>query len=287
MAKYVILYNSLSGNGKGLKAAEELKAKLQGDEVRFDDITKIEDYGAYFEKTPEDEKIVICGGDGTLNHFVNAYDTDNLEREIRYYPAGTGNDFLNDVKDEVGEPPFVLNPYLKDLPTVTIKGKDYKVLNGVGFGIDGYCCEEGDRIRQEKPGTEVNYTSIAIKGLLFKFKPVNATVTVDGLKRSYKKVWLAPTMKGRFYGGGMNATPNQKRLDPEHKLSTLLFHGSGKIKTLIIFPNIFKGEHIKHTDCVEVLTGHDVTVEFDTPCALQVDGETILGVTKYHMVAKK
>ncbi len=287
MAKYVILYNSLSGNGKGLKAAEELKAKLQGDEVRFDDITKISDYGAYFKKTPEDERIVICGGDGTLNHFVNAYDTDSLTREIRYYPAGTGNDFLNDVKDEAGEPPFVLNPYLKDLPSVTIKGKTYKVLNGVGFGIDGYCCEEGDRIRQEKPGTDVNYTSIAIKGVLFKFKPVNATITIDGLKRNYKKVWLAPTMHGRFYGGGMNATPQQKRLDPEHKLSTLLFHGSGRVKTLMVFPGIFKGEHVKHTDCVEVLTGHDVVVEFDKPCALQVDGETILGVTSYHMVSKK
>lgn len=287
MAKYVILYNSLSGNGKGLKAAEELKAKLQGSEVRFDDITKINDYGAYFDKTPADEQIVICGGDGTINHFINAYDTDRLEREIRYYPAGTGNDFLNDVKDEAGPLPFVLNPYLKDLPVVTVKGKDYKVLNGVGFGIDGYCCEEGDRIRQEKPGTDVNYTSIAIKGLLFKFKPVNATVTVDGLKRSYKKVWLAPTMKGRFYGGGMNATPNQKRLDPEHKLSTLLFHGSGKLKTLMIFPGIFKGEHVKHTDAVEVLTGHDIKVEFDKPCALQIDGETLLGVTSYHMVSKK
>jgi len=287
MAKYVILYNSLSGNGKGLKTAEELKAKLSGAEVRFDDITKIQDYEAYFRDTPEDEQIILCGGDGTLNHFVNACDTDSLSREIQYYPAGTGNDFLNDIKDEVGEPPFVLNPYLKDLPVVTVKGRDYKVLNGVGFGIDGYCCEEGDRIRQEKPGTDVNYTAIAIKGLLFKFKPVNATVTVDGLKRSYKKVWLAPTMHGRFYGGGMNATPDQKRLDPEHKLSTLLFHGSGKLKTLMIFPGIFKGEHVKHTDCVEVLTGHDVIVEFDKPTALQIDGETFLGVTSYHMVSKK
>ena len=286
MEKYVILYNSLSGNGKGLKTAEELKAKLSG-AVRFEDITKISDYNAYFKETPADETIIICGGDGTLNHFINACDTDALEREIQYYPAGTGNDFLNDVREEAGDPPFALNSYLKNLPIVTVKGRSYKVLNGVGFGIDGYCCEEGDRIRQEKPGTDVNYTAIAIKGLLFKFKPVNATVMIDGLKSSYKKVWLAPTMKGRFYGGGMNATPGQRRLDPEHKLSTLLFYGSGKLKTLTIFPGIFKGEHVKHTDCVKVLTGHDITVEFDTPTALQVDGETILGVTSYHIVSKK
>ena len=287
MEKYVILYNALSGNGKGQKAAEELKEKLGNVSVRFDDITKISDYGKFFAETPQEEKIVICGGDGTLNHFINAYDTNQLSRDILYYPAGTGNDFLNDVKEEAGEPPFVLNPYLKDLPVVTVKGKDYKVLNGVGFGIDGYCCEEGDRIRQQTPGKDVNYTAIAIKGLLGKFKPVNATVTVDGQKKTYNKCWLAPTMHGRYYGGGMNATPDQKRLDPEHKLSTMVFWGSGKLKTLTIFPGIFKGEHVKHTDCVEVLTGHDITVEFDRPTALQIDGETILDVTSYHMVAKK
>ena len=35
--------------------------------------------------------------------------------------------------------------------------------------MDGYCCEEGDKHRavSDKP---VNYTTIAIKGLLYKFK---------------------------------------------------------------------------------------------------------------------
>ena len=71
------------------------------------------------------------------------------------------------------------------------------------------------------------------------------------------------------------------------RISTLVFHGSGKLKTLMIFPNIFKGTHVKHTDCVEVLTGKKVTVKFDRPVALQVDGETILGVSEYTMVSHK
>lgn len=51
------------------------------------------------------------------------------------------------------------------------------------------------------------------------------------------------------------------------------------------FPSIFKGEHVKHTNTVEVLVGKDITVEFDSPAALQIDGETIKGVTKYHATA--
>ena len=76
------------------------------------------------------------------------------------------------------------------LPTVIVNEKEYKFINGVGFGIDGYCCEVGDeqRAKSDKP---VNYTSIAIKGLLFHFKPVNATVTYDGKSRTFPKVWLS------------------------------------------------------------------------------------------------
>ena len=58
-------------------------------------------------------------------------------------------------------------------------------------------------------------------------------------------------------------------------------YGAGKLKTLAVFPSIFKGEHVKHTEMVKVLTGHEIRVEFDRPAALQIDGETILGVTSY------
>ncbi len=46
-------------------------------------------------------------------------------------------------------------------------------------------------------------TAIAIKGLLFHYRPTNAVITVDGVTHTYKKVWLVPTMNGRYYGGGM------------------------------------------------------------------------------------
>ncbi len=129
----------------------------------------------------------------------------------------------------------------------------------------------------------INDTSFAIKGLLFHYKPTNATVTVDGVPHTYERVWLAPTMNGRFYGGGMMPTPAQDRLNQQRTVSTMVFHGSGKLKTLMIFPSIFKGERIGHNKQVEILTGHDITVEFDRPTALQIDGETVLGITQYHV----
>jgi len=58
-------------------------------------------------------------------------------------------------------------------------------------------------------------------------------------------------------------------------------HGKGKIATLLAFPSIFKGEHINKKKMVSVFEGYNITVSFDRPTALQIDGETIKNVTEY------
>lgn len=280
MAKYNVLYNPLAGNGKGENAAKKLKELLNGDELTFTDMTKVSDYRALFASMPEDERVIVSGGDGTLNRFINDTEEVAFANPVYYYATGSGNDFLKDIGGNVGDKPVCIDKYLKALPTVDVKGKSYRFINGIGYGIDGYCCEVGDKLREtsDKP---INYAGIAIKGLLFHYHPTSATVIVDGVEHQYKKVWLAPTMNGRYYGGGMIPTPKQDRLNKEHTVSVMVYYGSGKIKSLAVFPSIFKGEHVNHREMVEVLSGKEITVRFDSPAALQVDGETIIGVTEY------
>lgn len=280
---YHVLFNPLAGNGAG---AEEAKAlKMDGAELQFHDVTKLDGYAAFLRSIAPEDGVILTGGDGTLNRFVNEVDVAGVPNEILYYAVGTGNDFLNDLGKKVGEPPFSIKKYLCDLPTVTVKGKTSRFLNGIGYGIDGYCCEVGDELRR-KSDKPVNYAAIAIKGLLFHFKPANAVVTVDGKEYRFKKVWLAPTMNGRFYGGGMMIAPRQDRLNAERTVTVSVLFGSGKLKTLIVFPSIFKGEHVRHTEMSKTITGHEVTVKFDRPTALQIDGETVRGVTEYSVSSK-
>ena len=92
--------------------------------------------------------------------------------------------------------------------------------------------------------------------LLFHYKPTSAVVTVAGKSHTYHHVWLAHTMNGRYYGGGMMPTPAQRRLNPDGTMSTMVMYGKGKLKPLTVFPSIFKGEHIRHNEMAEVLTGH-------------------------------
>ncbi len=277
MKKYYVLYNPKANNGKCADTAKLLSVILVG-EINYVDILKINSYKRFFSGLDESYSIVICGGDGTLNKFINQTKGIDIVNDVYYYPCGTGNDFYKDVNQN-GEELIKINGYLKNLPTVEVNGEKHIFINGVGYGIDGYCCEEGDRLHAKNKN--VDYTKIAILGLLFKYKPTNAKVIVDGVEHSYKKVWLAPTMYGKYYGGGMMPCPEQSRSSEEKFVSVMIFHGSNKLKTLMIFPNIFKGEHVKSKKHVEVLSGKNIEVIFDSKRAVQIDGETISGILSY------
>ena len=275
MAKGYVIYNPLAGNGNAEEDAKLLQMVLDED-LEYYDMTRITNYAAFLSGMEKDDYLVIVGGDGTLNRFINDTSGIDISQEILYYPSGNGNDFARELGTNGN--PVVITRHLKNVPSVEVNGKCYHFINGVGFGIDGYCCQVGDE-RKKMPGKKVNYTGIAIKGLLFHFQARNAKVTVDGKKYAYQKVWIAPTMHGHYYGGGMIPTPGQER--DSGKLSLMLFHGVGRLRTLCVFPGIFKGTHVKHKNMVAVHTGKEITVEFDRPTPLQIDGETILDVTKY------
>lgn len=285
MSRYHILYNPFAGDGG---AAE--KAKCLGTcykDASIYDMTAMGSYEDFFRQIGDEDSVIICGGDGTLNRFANETAEIDRKNNIYYCPVGSGNDFFRDItptEEEKKEGIYEINRYLRHLPSVTVNGETRHFINGIGYGIDGYCCEEGDRLKAASK-KKINYAGIAIKGMFFGFKRANATVTVDGKTRHFKKVWLAPTMNGKYYGGGMIPTPNQDRLAEDGKLSLLVFYKSGKLRTLMVFPTLFKGEHVKRKDVAEVLEGYDITVEFDRPTPLQIDGETISGVSSYHALS--
>ncbi len=283
MAKYHVLKNNVAGGGWNEEKAVKLEKALEGNEITYDDIMEIGSYEDFFAGISPDDKVLIAGGDGTLCRFVNDTLGIKYPNEIYYFASGTGNDFLHDIEANP-DVPVLINQYIKDLPVAEINGKKYKFINGIGFGIDGYCCEEGDK-RREKGSKKINYTAIALKGLAYDYKRTNAKITVDGEVHNFKKVWLVPTMNGRYYGGGMMATPTQDRLNGEHTVTVSPMYGGSKLKTLLVFPSIFEGKHIEHKEMVSIFSGHEIEVEFDRPTALQIDGETVTNVTKYKVYA--
>ena len=179
MSVKYILYNPLSCNGKGTELAQKLTEIYKDDELKYCNMTQISGYGTFFDSISPESDIVLCGGDGTLNRFINDSDGYPYENPLYYYGTGSGNDFLRDLGKEQGCEPVRINEYVRNLPIVTVNGKSSRFINAIGYGIDGYCCEKGDELR-EKSDKPINYTSIAVKGLLFHFRPANAVINVDG-----------------------------------------------------------------------------------------------------------
>lgn len=277
MKKY-ILYNPIAGNERGDGVAKKLGSLYIGYEVEYLDILKIESFENFFSSINDEDDVIICGGDGTLNRFANRINGIDVKNKLFYYSAGSGNDFLNDLEKPFGSEPLLINDYMENLPTVEINGITFRFFNGIGFGIEGTVCAVGNKLR-ETSNKKINYTSIALRLILFSFRPRNAKITVDGETFEHRKVWLASSMYGRYFGGGMKIAPNQKRGSDE--LSLVVVHDCSKLQLMCVFPSVFKGEHLKFKKLVSVYTGKEITVEYDTPCELQLDGETVNDVKSY------
>ena len=281
--KYYILFNPLAGNGNSEDKFKSLN--IQDSEKIFYDVT-VNDYHLKLLSDLEcDDKIIICGGDGTLNRFISDIADMNIKNDILYIASGSGNDFMNDIIHKYPDEPVKINELIENLPIVTIKDKTYRFLNGVGLGVDGCVCAEISRLRKIKK-KKVNYIPVALKVLFKCYTPTKATVTIDGETKEYSRVWMSSVMKGKFFGGGMKIAPDQDRFDSGNLVTCLVAHNLSKLKIISLFVTIFKGTHTKYVKHVAIKKCHEIKVEFDRPTILQIDGEPIEDVVSYTVSAK-
>ena len=283
--KYHILYNPLAGNGRILKSLNKMQLP-EGCERKLIELDSINNLDEYFADLPTNDKIVICGGDGTLNRFVNSFDREKTHNDILYFASGSGNDFLKDLNLKPDNTLININKYISNLPLLKIRDRSLKFLNGIGYGLDGYVCSEINRKRgMGKP--KVSYIATAIKAFLFGYKPCRATLNIDGKEFKYEKVWLAPTMKGRFFGGGMMIAPTQDRMCEDSAVTVVIAHNMSTLRILTLFPTIFKGKHIEYKRYLDIHKGNNISIKFERPSALQIDGETINDVDEYTVTANR
>ncbi len=274
-----LLLNPLANNSKGEQDARQWAAE-NNVECEFTSLLDIKDMKAFFDGLKEDDEVILTGGDGTINRFANDVYGYEFKNPVFYVKCGSGNDFYRDNEHLAVDGKIDIRPMMKNLPLITVKGIQRRFVNGIGYGIDGETCRIGDiqRATSDKP---VSYSNIAIKLLLGSYKLKKATVEVDGKVSTFENVWMASTMKGRFYGGGMMVAPNQDRFNEDGSVSVVTLYKKNRLVTLMRFPSLNKGEHILKKDWVTVQTGHKVTVSFDQPCALQIDGDVIEDVLTY------
>ena len=286
MSTYHILYNRLSRSNTGELEAHMLDEVMSGESLKYWNVIDIEDYDKFFASIPEDDKIIVAGGDGTLNRFINRTDNCHIPQQVYFFPAGSGNDFARDIGIKKNSEPFEVRKYISNLPEVSINGHKQRFFNSVSIGLDAQVCVEANRLKSLGKKS-VNYAALAVKCILTQYKFCDAVVTDgNGNRHEFKDVLLAISTKGRYFGGGVKISPNQDRNDPDENMTFIIAHNLPAFKALIVFASIVIGKHFSFKKNITVFTGKDFTVEFSQPTPIQIDGETVLGADSYHAYSK-
>lgn len=274
----IILYNPLSRNGKSQSIVDELvlKLKSEGRDTVVHSILEIPSVANFIQGVHPDDRVIILGGDGTLHHLVNSIRGYDIKQPIYVLKAGTGNDFIRSIPSK--EHLIQINQYIADLPKVTVNGEESLFLNGTGMGVDAYVCHLVNTSTKKKSAS--NYFKNALKAFLT-YKPSTATVTIDGVSKTYKKVWFVLAANSVFMGGGMKFSPNSKRDDDI--LEFMIIHRVPRFILFLIFPTIYFGKHVWFKRWVTTIPGKTMDVSYGKVSYLQKDGESVNHVQSMHI----
>lgn len=262
MAAFVF-YNPLAAGGQILEDLEVLKFVLD-EECVFCDMTKPETYGeALFSITSEDI-LILCGGDGTLNRFVNLTADLQRDHEIYYFPAGVSNNFARDFDRSYGCNPFPIIKHLRDLPRVTVGNRSECFLTGIVFRTNS-------KIRRTFTSNHRYNT------------PMEVCATVDGNSYHYEKVHFLAVMYGKHCCDGMIPDPSRKRTDGD--LSCVVIHGCRKLRAGYLLAKLRKGRKIRSRH-LQVHRGGDIAISFSGPVSLLTDGQEQDGIQAFAASAR-
>lgn len=267
------IVNPIAGNGKAYKMIPKIKKIMR-------DFTK--DYKIYVTRYPGEgcdiakfvskngyDRIVAVGGDGTVHEVINGIKDTNMILGI--IPLGTGNDFARffhipkNVKKAIQ---VIINGKVNIIDSALIN--KYITCNNVAnIGIDADVALEVTKFKKYLSGIFAYLLSLF--DVLFKFKPYNVNINIDG-KRLKRKIMLAAFGTCSFYGGGFKILPNANPKDG--LMDIIIVNSINKFKLLFLLPMAIIGRHTRFK-CVETYKAKEVHIEIEREIALCIDGEVI------------
>lgn len=198
-------------------ATPDLKAKI--DALHRDDVvieyTKgkndAERIAREYAAKGEPLRVYTCGGDGTANEAMHGL-LGAPDAALGVIPVGTGNDYVRSLPGTTED--FLDIGKMIEGNTMTVdllKCNDRYALNVISVGYD---CEVADRAQKNKRLPLMNgplaYKIAIVQCLLTKRKHHFVPIA-DGkeipIAKGYKSQMLAVAAKGKYYGGGIKATP--------------------------------------------------------------------------------
>ena len=264
-----IFVNPNAGKGKALKIAAVLEISLAEKQIPFTVYTQ-----SWPDNLAQCSEAWVVGGDGTLNYFINKYQSVNIPLAI--FKGGTGDDFAWQLYGTVSlqqQIEIVLASKGKQVDAGICNGKIF--VNTVGIGFDGDVLKSMGMIR--KLGHHLGYLLIVIKKI-FSFREFEYKIEVNG-HRLDNKYLLVNIANARRTGGGFMVSPAAK-IDDGH-LDLVLCKPLSVLKRLLFLPKIEKGKHLFLPFIIHEKV-KTVTISCDQEKYGQLDGE-LIGAQQFHI----
>lgn len=256
-----IVTNSMAGSGKAIKLSKTILELLQKKNIAAQIFTEKE----WDKRLYGFSDIWICGGDGTLNYFVNQFY--DIRIPLAIFKGGTGNDFYSLLYGKISLEQQV--DYVLQAPPKPIdvgKCNDRYFLNGVGIGFEGAVAKSLQGVN--KFGGKLFFMASILKHI-FGYKEQQYTLQ-SGEKKIENKFLMISIANGTRYGGGFYVAPIAKPDDG--LLDANLVQPLSPLKRIRYLPVIEKGKHLS-LSFNEHFTTKEIMITSDNTIQTHLDGE--------------
>ncbi len=229
-------------------------------------------------------RIIVVGGDGTLNEVVNGIFSQKhilpSNITLAMIPVGTGNDWCrmfnisNDYKEAIAT--IVKgSEFIQDAGSVkyyTKAGleKTRYFINMAGMGFDALVAKKTNRQKEQGKGNALSYF-VNIFASLFVYKQTSTIIRLDD-QTVNTDVFTMSIGICQFNGGGMKQAPMAKPDDGLFDLT--IIKPIGKFKVIRNVLKLFDGSFTRLPEVSTFISAH-IMVESDPPMYIEVDGESL------------
>lgn len=268
-----VIYNPTAGRGKARRWVREVEEYLRSRGARVDcepstgpdDLVRI---AAESSRDRNYDRVVVCGGDGTLNLAIREFDL--ATGTLALIPTGSGDDFAR----VTGIPRNIrkacdnaLDGRVREVDVALANNLRY--LGVAGLGFDSEVADFANNNVKFLRGSAVYL--YAIFRVLPKFTPRPVRIRTENGTRE-QNIMFAAVGNSRQYGGGIRITPDA--VIDDGLLDICIVHETTRVELLKTLPKAYTGAHVKSA-FVETGRGREFHFESDEAMAVYADGEPL------------
>lgn len=288
--RWFVIVNPVAGSGRGLIDFPQISKLLRNDDIRHDAVfTEHKHHATELTVTAANQgyrRIIVIGGDGTLNEVVNGLfiqkAVEPCEILLAVIAVGTGNDWVRTfgIPQHYSEAIRAIREgrsFLQDVGTVTYTESHYTqtryMANVAGLGFDAYVISTFNHLKMKGYKGGWMYLYSILKSY-FRYKSSGARIWVDDKVVFNNLIFSLAIGICKYNGGGVQQLPNALADDGLLDLTIIRpvhwWHIVFRLKKLFN-GDIYQIGHVIHAQ------GRKVKIEAAPLIQLETDGELMGG----------